>query len=150
MTRSLVRCAGLLAAALTISCTGSDAPKLPLAQGAVTDSARAVESAHGLIGPAARAALDSGNALYRKHEYINALEKYRSASALAPQHPAPFFGIYMVGRATNNRAMADSALSEIRLRNGPMTPVPHTVGDSAVRRMHEMIRSKTAAGASSG
>lgn len=149
MTRPLLGCARLLLVGVIVACGGSDAPKLPLAQGPATDSARAVESAHGLIGPAARAALDSGNASYRKKAYAEALGHYREASSLAPQHPAPFFGIYMVGRATNDRAMADSALADIRLRNGPLTPVPHSVSDSAVTRMHEMIRSKAPAGGAS-
>lgn len=146
MTRPFSLVAGMFVAGLALACGKSDAPKIPLAQGPVTDSARSVEAAHGVIGPAARAALDSGNAFYRKKDYTEALVHYQSASALAPQHPAPFFGIYMVGRAINNRAMADSALAAIRLRNGPMTPVPHTVNDSAVRRMHEMIRSKSTTG----
>jgi hypothetical protein len=146
MTRPITLVAGLFVATVTLACGGSDAPKIPLAQGAVTDSARAVEAAHGVIGPAARAALDSGNAFYRKKDYTEALVHYRSASELAPQHPAPFFGIYMVGRAINDRAMADSALAAIRVRNGPMTPVPHTTSDSAVRRMHEVIRSKSTTG----
>lgn len=144
MTRStLVRRLLLLATVgAGIACGGSDAPKVPLAQAAGVDNGRAVEAAHAIIGPAARAELDSGNMLYRRKAYSEALVHYRSASALAPNHPAPFFGIYMVARAQNDTAMADSALTAIRLRNGPMAPAPHSMKDSAVRRMHQLLQKK--------
>jgi hypothetical protein len=105
--------------------SGQDVPKVPLAQAAVAESLRAVESAHSLIGPAAKTALDSGNVLFRKKAYAPALTEYRLAATLAPQHAAPLFGIYMVARATNNTAMADSALIGIRQRNGPLPPNAH-------------------------
>ena len=98
---------------------------VPLAQAAITDSVRAVEAAHALLGPAAKAALDRGNAHFRKHEYAAALVEYRAASALAPQHAAPLYGISMVARATNDTALDDSALKEIRLRSGPLVGPAH-------------------------
>ena len=143
-TRSYVAIALLaLCAAGITGCGGSDAPKVPLAQGATPDSARAVENAHGIIGPGARAHLDSGNALYRRKAFAAALKHYEAASALAPQHAAPFFGIYMVARATHDTAMADSALSSIRVRNGPMSSAPHSMTDSALRRLHQKLAGKT-------
>jgi hypothetical protein len=90
------------------ACSGSGAPKVPLARGAA-DSVRAVETAHGFLGPQAKEALDSGNTLFKQRAYADALGQYRAAAALAPQHAAPLFGIYMVARATNNAPMADSA-----------------------------------------
>lgn len=130
---------GALLAIVTVACTTRDEPpKVPL--GRAADSARAEQQAHALLGPAAKAALDSGNVLFRKKNYQGALAEYRAASALAPQHAAPLFGIYMVARATDNRAMADSALAQIRLRNGPLPGAPHTFSDSALRRMHDSIR----------
>ena len=149
MTRShLRRWLVVVAAAVAPSAckVRQEAPKIPLAQAAAADSARAVAAAHGGIGPEARAMLDSGNRLFRKKDYAGALVQYRAASALEPQHAAPFFGMYMVARATHDSASADSALAAIRRRNGPMTPVPHTGNDSALQRMHEMIRKKAAAG----
>ncbi|HEY7235053.1 MAG TPA: hypothetical protein VH539_12950 [Gemmatimonadaceae bacterium] len=102
------------------------------------------QQAHALLGPAAKAALDSGNVLFRKKAYAEALGQYRAAAALAPQHSAPLFGIYMVARATNNRAMADSALDGIRRRSGPLPAGPHALPDTALRRMHEALRRKPA------
>jgi len=149
MTRSLVRlwCGIIVAAVTTVACTvKQDAPKKALAQGSLADSARAVAAAHALIGPAAKATLDSGNALYRKKAYVEALAQYRAASTLAPQHAAPLFGIYMVARATNNLTMADSALAGIRLRNGPMAPAPHALSNSVVQRAQAILRKKSSAG----
>ena len=134
-----------LASAAT-ACGKQEPPRIPLAQGAPVDSVRAMEAAHALLGPAARAELDSGNAFYRKKEYHEALVRYRAASELAPQHAAPLFGIYMVARVTNNTKLADSALAGIRLRNGPLPAAPHSLGDSALRRMHDIIRQKAKAG----
>jgi hypothetical protein len=127
---------------ILISCTGQDAPKIPLSEGPTLDNARATDAAHALLGPAAKAELDSGNIYFRKKAYREALARYRSASTLAPQHAAPLFGIYMVARATHDTAMADSALAGIRLRNGPLPSAPHSLADSTLQRMHEIIRKK--------
>ncbi len=144
MTHSLAgRLAIVAAAAAMLACAGNDdAVKVPLGQATAADSARKIASAHALIGPAARAALDSANANYRKKEYAAALAQYRTASALAPQHAAPFFGIYMVARAMKDTVMADSALADIRRRNGPMQPLSHSSADSVRQRVHEAFRRK--------
>jgi hypothetical protein len=150
MTRSIVgRWHGItVCAALALAACGGgghqDPPKVPLAQ-RTTDRPNAVEAAHAVIGPAAKAALDSGNALFRKKGYAGALAQYRAAAALAPQHSAPLFGIYMVARATNDSAMADSALAGIRLRSGSTTMPPHPLPDSASRKMHDSLRKKSTA-----
>jgi hypothetical protein len=123
----------------------NEAPKVPLGQRAPVDSAQPVSPvAHAIIGPRAKSALDSGNALYRKKQFAAALVHYREASELAPQHAAPFFGIYMVARATGNTAMADSALAAIRVRNGPLPPAPRSLHDSVLGRMHELAKKRTA------
>ncbi len=143
MIRTIAITAALVAVSGGMSaCSRGDAPKIPLAQGVTADSAKAVEAAHGIIGPAARAQLDSGNTEYRRKAYPAALVHYRAASTLAPQHAAPFFGIYMVARATHDTLMADSALTSIRVRNGPMTSVPHSMADSALRRLHQKLEGK--------
>jgi hypothetical protein len=129
-----------LASSILACSTKDEPPRATL--GRVADSAHAERQAHALLGPAAKAALDSGNVLFRKKSYSEALAQYRAAAALAPQHSAPLFGIYMVARATDNRAMADSALGAIRLRNGPMPGGPHTFTDSALRQRHEPPRQK--------
>jgi hypothetical protein len=135
-----------VAAGAALACSDrAEQAKIPLTKN-VADSVNAVEAAHGLIGPAAKAALDSGNVLFRHKAYAAALAQYRAASALAPQHSAPLFGIYMVARATHNPVMADSALAGIRLRSGAMTPAPHVLTDTALQRIHENFRKKPSAG----
>ena len=130
-----------LAILATLACsTRDESPKVPLGHPAGADSIRAEQQAHALLGPAAKAALDSGNVLFRKKAFEGALAEYRAAAALAPQHSAPLFGIYMVARATNNKAMADSALAAIRLRNGPLPAGPHVFGDSALKRIHDSLQ----------
>jgi len=152
MTRSCLATLRLTSAVAAVlcggatGCTSKQAPKVPLGQAAVGAGTRAEESAHALLGPAAKAALDSGNALFRKQAYTAALAQYRAAAALAPQHAAPLFGIYMVGRATNNSAMADSAMVGIRLRSGPMPTPPHSMDDTALKRLHDAVRAKSSSG----
>ena len=148
MTRSLVRrwCMFIVAGTAAFACTArQDPPKVPLDKSARADRVSPEEAAHSLLGPAARAALDSGNALFRKKAYDAALAQYRAASELAPQHAAPLFGIYMVGRATSNSRMADSALAGIRLRSGAMTTAPHVFTDSSLQRMHDEAKKKRSA-----
>ena len=82
-------------------------------------------TAHGLIGPEAKAALDRGNALFTKKSYAAALVEYRAAAAIAPQHEAPLYGIYMVARALNNAPLAVSALAGMKVRSGGATADPH-------------------------
>lgn len=147
MIGSRTRLMAFAIALVAIACTvKQEAPKIPLSQTTAADSARRVAAAHALLGPAARAALDSGNQLYRKKAYAAALAQYRAASELAPQHAAPYFGVYMVARATRDSVMADSALAAIRVRNGPMPSTPHSVNDSVLQRIHEQIRRKASAG----
>jgi hypothetical protein len=135
-----------IAISSAIACSGGgNPPKVPLGAASAANP-KAVEAAHALIGPAAKAALDSGNVLFRKKAYGDALAQYRAASALAPQHSAPLFGIYMVARATNNPVMAESALAGIRLRGGPMTSMPHPMPDTTAGRMHPPLGKKPSAG----
>ena len=146
--RSPLRAAPMVVlASMTLACSsGSEAPRVPLGQRVAVDSAKPIApAAHAIIGPAAKAQLDSGNALYRKKLYAGALTHYRQASDLAPQHAAPFFGIYMVARATGNVAMADTALAAIRVRNGPLPPPSRSLHDSVFGRMQEISKRKGSA-----
>lgn len=123
-----------------LACSGNDeGQRIPLAQAASASPASAEAAAHALIGPQALAALDSGNTLFRAKNYRGALGLYRVAADLAPQHSAPLFGIYMVGRETKNTALADSALAEIRKRGGPATPAPHAFDDSTLKALHDSV-----------
>lgn len=115
MSRALIG-----AAIAAVACSHAAAPALPPAHAIGADSAAAVAAAHSLITPAAKAALERGNTFFRLKDYAAALAQYREASALSPQHSAPLFGVYMVARAVNDTRLADSAMAQIRLRNGLM------------------------------
>ena len=107
-----------ITAALTIyGCGGSDAPKTPLGQanqGGVGGSGAATPAA---IGGEAKAALDSGNILFRAKAYDRALAQYRRSARLAPTELAPLLGILMVTEVTKNAKLADSTLSRMRELN---------------------------------
>ena len=136
------------AIALTaVACGGGDgAPKVPLALAAKDSSVKEMEAAHELLGPIAKAALDSGNFYFKKKDYANALREYRAAAEAAPQHSAPLFGIQMVGQATNNPKLVDSAMAEIRKRNGPLegpAGAPHGMSDSALNDLRGKMKKGT-------
>lgn len=142
MSRSIRLTATFLTAALC-ACGRDTGPRTSLAA-TKSDSAKQVEEAHALLGPGARAQLDSGNAAFRKKAYDEALGRYRKASDLAPQHAAPFFGMYMVARATNNNKLADSAMAEIRKRNGDLSTGAgdRQFSDSALKEFHKKAGTK--------
>ena len=109
----------MLAAAVLLSgCGGSDETKT----GETADSA--LPPGHVPITPPessdllplTQALLDSGNAAFRKQDFVGALDFYSKASQAQPGHAAPWFGTYMVGQATKNTALADSALRMVRER----------------------------------
>ena len=93
---------------------------------------RANRNVNAGLGPAARAALDSGNAAYRLKNYSGALRHYRAAALSAPEQAAPWFGIYMIAQATGDKSLADSATAEVRRR----TVDPAAVTDSTLRNTH--------------
>lgn len=100
------------------------APRQDLAAKAAADSIALA------LSPAAKAQLDSGNVRFRSKDFAGALRYYRRAAQESPAHAAPLFGIYMVGRATADTALADSAMAGIRARN---TVPPHDLPDSIAR-----------------
>ena len=122
---------------LSAACYDSKgAPKVPLGQRAAVPSPATTggpAAAGAPINDSARLALDSGNVLFRKKVYPGALEQYRVAAQRAPEHAAPLFGIYMVARAMNKAALADSALAGIKARTGETPASPHLMVDSARR-----------------
>jgi alkanesulfonate monooxygenase SsuD/methylene tetrahydromethanopterin reductase-like flavin-dependent oxidoreductase (luciferase family) len=69
--------------------------------------------------------VDSGNVLYRARRYPEALVQYRRTVERSPDDVTGYFGVYMVAVATNDHALADSAL--VKLKSMGMTePVgPH-------------------------
>ena len=139
----------VMASAGVMSCgDGKDADdKVPLgsAEAAPATSGMAgvnAESASAMTADA-QAALDAGNAAYRTKDYTAALVEYEKAARLAPQHPAPWFGIYMVAQVRKDTKAADAALAEIRKRN-ETPPAPHPNPDTAAANT---VRTKTGAGA---
>ncbi|MEP6621688.1 MAG: hypothetical protein ABJE47_20335 [bacterium] len=139
-TTPFARALIVLALCAATGCRGDSAPKVALAHTSSLDTTRAMQGAHALLGPAAKAQLDTGNTLYRRKEYPEALAHYKSAGELAPQHAAPLFGVYMVARATHDSVMAEGALAGIRKRNGPLPTPAHSLRDSALDQMHANLR----------
>jgi hypothetical protein len=86
----------------------------PPSSGAATASTASTNSAEPALPAAAIAALDAGNVAYRAKEFDAALAKYREAALAAPQHAAPWFGIYMVANDVKNVALADSAMARVK------------------------------------
>lgn len=76
------------------------------------------------VAPLARAALDRGNAAFRRQDYGAAMRDYRAAAAAEPKSAAPYYGVYMVALKVGNKTLADSAMREIQRLSGTtlMTP----------------------------
>jgi hypothetical protein len=90
------------------------------------------ESTPPRIAGEAKVALDSGNVLFRAKAYDLALVQYRRSSQLAPGDPTPLFGVLMVGEATGNSRLADSARARIR-------ELDPSLSDSTAKGHAEMI-----------
>jgi hypothetical protein len=113
----------VLAAVLILGC-GSRDDEAP--------DAGQTRSAPPRITGEAKVALDSGNVLFRAKVYDLALAQYRRSAQLAPTDVTPLFGVLMVGEATRNTRLADSARARIRALNP-------SLADSAARGHAEMI-----------
>ncbi|MCU0648880.1 MAG: hypothetical protein MUF00_12840 [Gemmatimonadaceae bacterium] len=105
---------GAVVACTLTACSAESVPpeknKQPLATPA---------TASGPVLPATGAAhLDSGNVAFRAKAYDDALRHYRAAADAAPDHAAPWYGVFMVGEATKNKALADSATAMVAQRSG--------------------------------
>lgn len=131
----------LVGAVLTFSaCQSKAAEKVPLGQ--AVDTTAALPSGHPAVTsavdltPAARFALDSGNVAFKAKNFPEALRLYRVAADAAPRHAAPWFGVYMVAKATGNAALGDSAMKEVQRR----TPAPPAALDSAMRGLHPGVK----------
>jgi tetratricopeptide (TPR) repeat protein len=105
--------------------------------------AGALPAGHPSLAPAAdlpdaaRQTLDSGNVEFRAKRFEKAQRYYEKAAQLAPEHGAPWFGIFMIGDATKNKALADSAMREVQKRTaGTAAPFP----DTALRNPHAAVK----------
>ena len=124
--------------AVAAACTSKEAPKTPLGHRAGlplvdTSPAAVANNPHAVLSPTAKAALDTGNALYRAHDYAGALAAYRHASSLAPAHGAPYYGIYMAASALGQKPLADSALKAFSART---LDAGQILTDSLMKRAH--------------
>ena len=137
----------LAAAAIgAAACSRGEQPKVPLAE---ATQAQPASNPHNVLPPAARTAIDSGNAEYRAGHYDGALVQYRLATQAAPDNAAPYFGVYMVAKKLNNAALADSAMVQIRahatgaggkaLTDSSLAKM-HT--DTAAMRQHTEVKAK--------
>lgn len=66
------------------------------------------------LDPGMVAALDEGNAAYRKDDYEAALRHYESAAEIDDSQAAAWLGIYMANLALGNTEAADSAMERAR------------------------------------
>ncbi len=121
-----------LAAAVTISGCGGEAPKIPLDQATPGSTGPGGAATSGAMGGEAKTALDSGNVLFRAKAYDRALVQYRRSARLAPTELAPLLGILMVTDVTKNAKLADSTLSRMRELNP-------AAADSAAAMSHAEI-----------
>lgn len=111
----------VLVAILTFlgGCGGADdAGKRPLSEMGQGGTGVASDPLPPGMTASAAARLDSGNVAFRSRQYEAATRYYRAAANDVPEHPAPWYGIYMVGQATGNRELSDSAMRAVAARSG--------------------------------
>ncbi|MDX1674063.1 MAG: tetratricopeptide repeat protein [Longimicrobiales bacterium] len=101
MTR---RCALVAIPLLLIACSPPDDQETGSIRGDEVRQTRAE------LPPELVAALDSGNAAYRRGDYQAALTAYEEAVAADDDVAAGWFGIYMAHLALGNTEAADSAM----------------------------------------
>ena len=119
MTTTLRTAASLAALAVLGACAGPDTPNtLPL--GAGGSSGAPTQK----LPLAVMAALDSGNSAMRAKDYPRAVAQYRVATAGAPEHPAPWFGLSMAAREASDSALADSAMRVVRRLTADSSVLP--------------------------
>ena len=122
-----------IATGLAACSRANEQPKTPLGQAtAATDTTSAQQSA---LPPAARTALDRGNAEFRAGKYDAALNSYREAARVVPGDPSPYFGIYMAAQKLGKTSLADSASKLIQTLSG----TGGGLSDSALRKVHSGV-----------
>lgn len=112
------RC-GLAALFLLGACSGKKPEATPPAAAAATAPTGAPGAAGvPMISDAERLVLDSANNKFRAKDYQGALAGYRRAAVVAPTDVAPWFGVYMVGAVTKDKALGEEAVREMKARGG--------------------------------
>lgn len=104
----MIRRTGFVMIALLVAC----APPEDQETGTIRD--QDVRQARDELPPALVAALDSGNAAYRRGDYQAALASYRSVVDQDEGVAAGWFGIYMAELALGRPEAADSAMARAR------------------------------------
>jgi hypothetical protein len=134
----------LALAALTVTACGrEEGARVPLGEAAAAADSATLPPNHPPVGaagtasrstlaPAAREAVDRGNAAFRAKRYEEALREYRAAALAAPEHAVPLYGIQMAARALGNSALADSAMRRLRA----LPTAPKALTDSTMREVH--------------
>jgi hypothetical protein len=89
-----------------LACKKADPPRSPL-------GASHPSPATSITGPA-KAALDSGNTLFRAKDYDRALDQYVSSARLAPSEAAPLLGILMVADVKGDQKLTEATLARLR------------------------------------
>lgn len=77
-------------------------------------SREAVREAREKLPPELTAALDSGNAAYRREEYEAARSHFETVLGRDSTVASAWFGLYMVEKALGNQEAADDALERVR------------------------------------
>lgn len=116
--RVMLLAAVLLAAVLLpAACVrDADVAKAPLGAAATAGAPGAAGRASPVMPAEGQAAIDAGNAAVRRKDYAAAQAAFEKAAKMAPDHAAPWFGLYIVAQARNDAKAADAALAEIRKR----------------------------------
>lgn len=83
------------------------------------------------ISPALAMHLDSGNAAFRRKDYVKAREHYDAAIKADDKQPAGWFGIYMVELALGNAEAAGKALDKAQGMVPGATLIHPKPGDTA-------------------
>jgi hypothetical protein len=114
-SRSRVVIGALITACALNACDSADsAGRTPLGASSGTAATSGAEAAGPTLSSAAQTALEAGNAAYRAKRFDAAITSYRDAAAAAPDHPAPWYGLYMAASETKNSALADSAMQRVK------------------------------------
>ncbi len=130
------------AALSALACdSGKEEPKIPLAQPPEGSAGEAAGSGS-LVGEA-KAALDSGNILFRARAYDGALERYRRSSQLAPSELAPLLGILMVADVTKDADLRKKTMPLVRALNPAAEDTAAAVSHGELFRSHPPIGRET-------
>ena len=119
--------AALLAASTVIACDKNDSPKVPLTPPPAANA--------GLAGEA-KASLDSGNVLFRRHAFNDALAQYQRAAELAPSEAAPLLGILMVADANADARLRETTMARLRKLDPALADSSTMMSHSKIMQAH--------------